>query len=235
MKTVLKSIVLAVAAFSAASASASLSDLSVNVGAINVAPNDSSSSLNVVEAVAGLPAGSTQAAVNSNTQLGLTFDYKFNANWTAELVAATPFSHDVSVEGSVVDGLPIGSTKHLPPTLLAQYHFDLGNSNFDPFVGVLNYTKFFDSGVSPELKATLRALEVTDANDDVDLTLDDSFGLALQAGFNYKINDHWGAHFMVSKIDIDTEANVTVNGASIQKVDVQIDPLVVMVGVRWSM
>lgn len=235
MKTVLKSIVLAVAALSAASASANWSNLSVNVGAINVAPNDSSSSLNVVEAVAGLPAGSTQAAVNSNTQLGLTFDYKFNANWTAELVAATPFSHDVSVKGSSVDGLPIGSTKHLPPTLLAQYHF-VTTSNFDPFVGVgLNYTKFFDSGVSPELKATLRALEVTDANDDVDLTLDDSFGLALQAGFNYKINDHWGAHFMVSKIDIDTEANVTVNGASIQKVDVQIDPLVVMVGVRWSM
>lgn len=233
MKTTIRVIVLAVGALSAVPAFA---NLSVNVGAITVAPNDSSSTLNVVETVAGLPAGSTQVAVNNNTQLGFTIDYKINNNWTAELIAATPFSHDVNVKGSLIDGLDIGSTKHLPPTLVAQYHFDLGNSKFDPFVGVgLNYTKFFDASASDTLKTTLRTLNVTKAGDNVDLDLDDSFGLALQAGVNYKINDNWGAHFAVSKIDIDTEANVTVNGNSIQKVDVQIDPMVVMVGVRFSM
>ncbi len=233
MKTTIRVIVLAVGALSAVPAFA---NLSVNVGAITVAPNDSSSTLNVVETVAGLPAGSTQVAVNNNTQLGFTIDYKINNNWTAELIAATPFSHDVNVKGSAIDGLDIGSTKHLPPTLVAQYHFDLGNSKFDPFVGVgLNYTKFFDASASDTLKTTLRTLNVTKAGDNVDLDLDDSFGLALQAGVNYKINDNWGAHFAVSKIDIDTEANVTVNGNSIQKVDVQIDPMVVMVGVRFSM
>ena len=233
MKTTIRVIVLAVGALSAVPAFA---NLSVNVGAITVAPNDSSSTLNVVETVAGLPAGSTQVAVNNNTQLGFTIDYKINNNWTAELIAATPFSHDVNVKGSAIDGLDIGNTKHLPPTLVAQYHFDLGNSKFDPFVGVgLNYTKFFDASASDTLKTTLRTLNVTKASDNVDLDLDDSFGLALQAGVNYKINDNWGAHFAVSKIDIDTEANVTVNGNSIQKVDVQIDPMVVMVGVRFSM
>ncbi len=233
MKTTLRLIVLAVGALSAVPAFA---NISVNVGAITVAPNDSSSTLNVVESVAGLPAGSTQVSVNNNTQLGLTIDYKINNNWTAELIAATPFTHDVKVKGSAIDGLDVGSTKHLPPTLVAQYHFDMGNSNIDPFVGVgLNYTKFFSASASNTLKTTLQALDVTTANDKVDLDLDDSFGLALQAGVNYKINDNWGAHFAVSKIDIDTEANVTVNGASIQKVDVQIDPMVVMVGVRFSM
>ncbi len=233
MKTTLRLIVLAVGALSAVPAFA---NISVNVGAITVAPNDSSSTLNVVESVAGLPAGSTQVSVNNNTQLGLTIDYKINNNWTAELIAATPFTHDVKVKGSAIDGLDVGSTKHLPPTLVAQYHFDMGNSNIDPFVGVgLNYTKFFSASASNTLKTTLQALDVTTASDKVDLDLDDSFGLALQAGVNYKINDNWGAHFAVSKIDIDTEANVTVNGASIQKVDVQIDPMVVMVGVRFSM
>ncbi len=233
MKTTLRLIVLAVGALSAVPAFA---NISVNVGAITVAPNDSSSTLNVVESVAGLPAGSTQVSVNNNTQLGLTIDYKINNNWTAELIAATPFTHDVKVKGSAIDGLDVGSTKHLPPTLVAQYHFDMGNSNIDPFVGVgLNYTKFFSASASNTLKTTLQARDVTTANDKVDLDLDDSFGLALQAGVNYKINDNWGAHFAVSKIDIDTEANVTVNGASIQKVDVQIDPMVVMVGVRFSM
>jgi outer membrane protein len=233
MKTTFKILALALGTLTSASA---LANISVNVGAINVAPNDSSTSLNVVESVAGLPAGSTAVGVNSNTQLGLTFDYKIDRNWTVELIAATPFSHDIEVEGSAIDGLDIGNTKHLPPTLLAQYHFDLGNSNLDPFIGLgLNYTKFFDTSASGVLKSTLEALKVAKANDNVDLKLKDSWGLALQAGVNYKLDENWGLHFMVSKMDIDTVGEVRLNGATIQSVDVQIDPLVVMAGVRWSM
>jgi len=233
MKTTIKVLALTVGTLTSASA---LANISVNVGAINVAPNDSSTSLNVVESVAGLPAGSTAVGVNSNTQLGLTIDYKIDKNWTVELIAATPFSHDIEVEGSAIDGLDIGNTKHLPPTLLAQYHFDLGNSNLDPFIGLgLNYTKFFDTSASGVLKSTLQALKVATANDNVDLKLKDSWGLAVQAGVNYKLDQNWGLHFMVSKMDIDTVGEVRLNGATIQSVDVQIDPLVVMMGVRWSM
>ncbi len=232
MNTKLNLLALALAGFTTAASA----NISVNVGAITVAPNDSSSSLNVVEKVAGLPTGSTAVGVNSNSQLGLTIDYKINQNWTAELIAATPFSHDIEVEGSAIDGLDIGKTKHLPPTLVAQYHFDVGNSNFDPFVGVgLNYTKFFDESASGALKTTLQALKVTTASDDVDLKLKASWGLALQAGFNYKLSDNWGTHFAVSKMDIDTTGEVRVNDNVIQSVDVQIDPWVYMVGVRWSM
>lgn len=231
MRTSGKLTLLALATF-AASASA---NFSVNVGAITVAPNDSSSSLNVVESVAKLPAGSTSVSVNNNTQLGITLDYQLNPNWTLELIAATPFSHDIKVKGSVIDGLDIGNTKHLPPTLVAQYHFDT-DSNFDPFVGVgLNYTKFFDESASGALKNTLQALKVTTASDDVDLKLKASWGLALQAGFNYKLSDSWGLHGAVSKMDIDTTGRVMVNGTTIQSVDVQIDPWVWMLGVRWSM
>jgi len=214
----------------------SVNNLSINVGAIHVAPNDSSSSLNVVENIAGLPAGSTAVGVNSNTQLGLTVDYKIDHNWTLELIAATPFSHDIDVEGSAIDGLDIGNTKHLPPTLLAQYHFNVGDSKLDPFIGLgLNYTKFFDTSASSVLKSTLQTLNVASANDDVDLKLTDSWGLAMQAGVNYQLDKHWGLHLMVSKMDIDTTGEVRLNGNTIQSVDVQIDPLVAMVGVRWTM
>jgi outer membrane protein len=233
MKTTIKILALALGTLTSASA---LANISVNVGAINVAPNDSSTSLNVVESVAGLPAGSTAVGVNSNTQLGLTVDYQIDKNWTVELIAATPFSHDIEVEGSAIDGLDIGNTKHLPPTLLAQYHFDLGDSNLDPFIGLgLNYTKFFDTSASGVLKSTLQALKVAKASDNLDLKLKDSWGLALQAGVNYKLDKNWGLHFMVSKMDIDTVGEVRLNGATIQSVDVQIDPLVVMAGVRWSL
>lgn len=238
MKTTLSMLALVIGTLTSASALADMSvnNFSINIGAINVAPNDSSSSLNVVESVAGLPAGSTAVGVNSNTQLGLTLDYKIDNNWTLELIAATPFSHDIEVEGSAIDGLDIGNTKHLPPTLLAQYHFDLGDSKLDPFIGLgLNYTKFFDTSASGVLKSTLQALNVATANDNVDLKLKDSWGLAIQAGVNYELDKNWGLHMMVSKMDIDTVGEVRVNGNTIQSVDVQIDPLVVMVGVRWSM
>ncbi|MDR7120340.1 OmpW family outer membrane protein [Rheinheimera soli] len=232
MKTSYKTIASLVLAVSAAPA---LANWSVNVGAITVAPQDSSSHLNVVETVAGLPANSTELSVNNNTQLGITIDYQLNKNWTIELIAATPFSHDIQVKGSAINGLPIGSTKHLPPTLLAQYHFDLGNSRFDPFIGLgLNYTTFFQEEVSGELVSTLQALNVTDANDKVQLKLKDSVGLAMQAGVNIKLADSWSAHLMLSKMDIETEGRVQVNGTTIQSVDVTIDPYVWMIGARYS-
>lgn len=209
---------------------------SVNVGAIGVSPDDRSSHLNVVENVVGLTPNSTSVGVNSNTQLGLTIDYKINDNWTLEVIAATPFSHDISVKGSAVDGLSIGKTKHLPPTLMAQYHFPMSESRFDPFVGLgVNYTNFFNEEVSSELINTLQALAVTSSEDTVGLKLKDSFGLAFQAGLNIQLSSNWGMHMMLSRIDIDTTGHVQVNGSTIQSVDVKIDPYVWMMGVRFSL
>uniref|UniRef100_A0A486XK94 Outer membrane protein W n=1 Tax=Rheinheimera sp. BAL341 TaxID=1708203 RepID=A0A486XK94_9GAMM len=232
MKTTLTAITLATLLASASAAA----EFGINIGAITVAPDDSSSSLNVVEQVAGLPAGSTSVAVNSNTQLGLTFDYKFTPNWSVQLIAATPFSHDIKVKGSAIDGLKVGKTKHLPPTLLAQYHFMPENQTFDPFVGLgLNYTIFFNEKVDTQLEGALDALNVTGNNDVVGLKLKSSFGLALQAGVNVKLTDSLGLHLMLSKMDIDTSGRVQVNGNTIQQVDVNIDPYVAMVGLRWTL
>ncbi|MCH8538607.1 MAG: OmpW family protein, partial [Alkalimonas sp.] len=77
-----------------------LANFSINVGAINVSPNDDSSYLNVVESVVGLPANSAKVGVNSNTQLGLTFDYALDDHWSVQLIAATPFSHKITGKGS---------------------------------------------------------------------------------------------------------------------------------------
>lgn len=229
MKTSLSAV-----AFALSMASAPVfADFAVNIGAIGVYPDDSSSSLSVIEQVAGLPAGSTQVAVDSNLQLGITLDYMINKNWTVELIAATPFSHDISVKGSAIHGLDIGKTKHLPPTLLLQYHFNTGSDAVSPFVGLgVNYTRFFDEEVSGELKDTLGALGVVGAGDKADLSLSDSWGLALQAGVNVQFTERLGLHAMVSKMDIDTTGRVKVNGNTVQSVEVDIDPLVAMIGLR---
>lgn len=232
MKTTLSVITLA-GLIAAAPASA---EFGINVGAISVTPDDSSSHLNVIEQVAGLPTGSTTVGVNSNTQLGLTFDYQYTPNWSVQLIAATPFSHDIKVKGSAINGLKVGKTKQLPPTLLAQYHFMPQHQTFDPFVGVgLNYTVFFDEKVDGQLEGALDTLGVTGANDVVGLKLKSSFGLALQAGVNIKLTDSLGLHLMLSKMDIDTTGRVQVNNNTVQSVDVNIDPYVAMLGLRWTL
>ena len=220
--------------FGLVSGSALANDFSVNVGAISVMPDDSSGSLNVVESVAGLGPNSSGVGVNTNTQLGLTFDYALDNNWVIELVAATPFSHNISGTGSL-KGIKIGDTKHLPPTLLAQYHFDIANDNITPFIGVgANYTTFFDDQVSPAVKNLLVSTGVATTADNVDLALSNSWGVALQAGVNVELSNDWGLHFMVSKMDIDSTGDVRLNGTAIERVDVKIDPYVAMAGLRYT-
>ena len=55
--------------------------------------------------------------VNNNTQLGLTGTYMFTDNIGVELLAATPFSHEIKLGSALV-----GKTKHLPPSVYAQYY-----------------------------------------------------------------------------------------------------------------
>ena len=75
--------------------------------------------------------------VDSNTQLGVSTSYMLNPNFGVAVLAATPFKHDITLNGAT-----IGSTKHLPPTVTAQYHFNTGTP-FRPYVGAgVNYTQF---------------------------------------------------------------------------------------------
>ena len=69
-------------------------NFSVNVGAINVNPDNSSSAINEAPTL-GLKG-------DSDTQLGITVDYAFNDQWVLELIAATPFSHDVNGAGCFI-------------------------------------------------------------------------------------------------------------------------------------
>src|SRR5690606_39050129 len=66
----------------------------------------------------------------------LDVSYFFTPNIAAELILTYPQKHDVDLNGA-----GIGSIKHLPPTLLLQYHFTPQN-RFKPYVGAgLNYTR----------------------------------------------------------------------------------------------
>ncbi|WP_035202339.1 OmpW family protein [Acidovorax sp. CF316] len=77
-------------------------------------------------------------SVNDKAIPEVDVTYFFTRNIAAELVLTVPQKHDV--RASTLGG-KIGTLKHLPPSLLLQYHFDA--PGFKPYVGAgLNYTRF---------------------------------------------------------------------------------------------
>jgi outer membrane protein len=107
-----------------------------------------------------------------------------------------PFSHDINLNGSG----KVAETKHLPPTLSQQYHFN-PNGAWRPYVGAgLNYTVFFRG-------KTVGALAGSD------LELDPSWGLATQFGMDVDLGSDWFVNVDGRWFDIDTDAKL--NGARI--------------------
>ncbi|MEX0309914.1 MAG: OmpW family protein [Tateyamaria sp.] len=143
-----------------------------------------------------------EADIDDGFALTLTGEYFFRDNWGIELLAATPFSHDISLAGVGF----AGSVEHLPPTLSINYHVPT-DANWKPYFGIgVNYTTFFDE------ESPLGNLE-----------LDDSWGVSVQAGIDFALSDREAFRTNIRWIDIDSD--VTLNGAHIGTAE--IDPVVV--------
>lgn len=204
-------------------------DIIVRAGAATVDPQEDSSELKV----GGADVAGTKATLDSDTQLGLNFAYMITNNIGIELLAATPFSHSVGINGvDAALGNPAGTIdgsfddiKHLPPTLSAVYYPLDSQSAFQPYVGLgINYTIFFDEELSSRQKD----------NGFSNLELDDSWGLAYQIGMDYMLNDNLLLNAQVRYIDIDTTATVDHSALGKVKVDVDVDPFVYMIGLGYK-
>ena len=156
-------------------------------------------------------------SVDDGTSLVFNGTYFFTPNVGLEVLAAWPFSHDIKL---VAGGPKVAETKHLPPTFSLQYHF-AGDAALRPYAGAgLNYTNFFDE-------------KTTGALEGASLSLDDSFGLALQLGADFDLSDTMFLNFDVRWIDIETEATVgTIEGDLV--FDVAIDPMVYSLTLGWK-
>lgn len=155
-------------------------------------------------------------SVDSATTLIFNGSYFFTPNIALEVLAAAPFSHDIhDPTGSV----KLAETKHLPPTFSLQYHFNT-QGKFHPYVGAgLNYTTFFDEETTSALPAGAT------------LSLDDSFGLALQLGADFDLTDKMFLNVDVRWADIDTEASIPQVPLTF---DVDIDPMVYSIALGWK-
>jgi outer membrane protein len=201
-------------------------DIIVRAGAITVDPKENSSDI-WVGALNSDVAGS-KATLDSDTQLGLNFAYMMTDNIGIELLAATPFSHNVGVKGmpGAFAGLNgnLGELKHLPPTLSVVYYPLDASSAFQPYVGAgINYTWFFDTQLSSEAESKGFS----------GLDMKDSWGLAAQVGMDYMLTDNIMLNAQVRYIDIDTTGTTSFGGVKV-KVDVDVDPFVYMIGLGYK-
>ena len=168
--------------------------------------------------------------VDDDTQLGLNFAYFISDRWNVEVLASTPFSHDIVVNDNPLGLGQLGSADQLPPTVTFNYFLGSSKSSFQPYVGVgVNATLFFDE-------------EFTESNEALgfsDLDLDESFGLSAQIGFDYFISEKWLINASVRYIDISTDATFTLNNAGLGSnnaqgaVSVDIDPIVTTISLGY--
>ena len=152
-------------------------------------------------------------SINNKTIPELDVSYFFTPNIAAELVLTYPQKHDLRSNGA-----QIGSLKHLPPTLLAQYHFT-NMQGFKPYLGAgVNYTRFssvrFDSGVNAALNPSI------DKN---------SFGWALQAGVDIPLSKNLYLNVDVKKVQIKTD--VSSFGGKVG--EYKVNPVLFGVGLGW--
>ena len=197
MKTYLGLSVLALALAASATPAVAQSrgDFTLGVGVHNVEPKSNNGAL------AG---GTLPLDIGSDVRPTITGEYFLRDGLGIEVLAALPFEHDISVKGVG----RVGSTKHLPPTVSLQYHFNNGGK-VSPLLGVgLNYTTFFQEDTTGALAGTR-------------LELGDSWGAAVHAGVDFRIGTRGALRVDARWMDIDTD--VRVNGARMGTAN--IDPM----------
>lgn len=146
--------------------------------------------------------------VSDKTIPEVDITYFFTPNWAAELILTYPQKHTVTL-----DGASIGTFRHLPPTLTAQYHF-LPGAVFNPYVGAgVNYTLLS----KVDLLGGAARLE------------HDSVGLALQAGVDFRIDSRWSINVDVKKLQL--RSDVAIGG--VQASRVKVDPVLLGIGVGY--
>ncbi|ESY79407.1 membrane protein [Mesorhizobium sp. LNHC221B00] len=145
----------------------------------------------------------------------LDISYFFTENIAAELILGTTYANIGGQD--TIGGLgSIGKAWLLPPTLTLQYHFTNFGA-FKPYLGAgVNYTIFYnqDTGSADALKVK------------------NTFGTALQVGFDYMVDQHWGINFDVKKLFLKPDFDVTVGGAKLTG-KAELDPWLIGTGVTY--
>ena len=180
----------------------------LRVRALGVLPDPAARLSAAGASLTGAGVGITDAAI---PELDIT--YFITKNIAAELILGVT-RHGIQGAGTLA-GTRIGTTWILPPTLTVQYHFD-GFGPFKPYVGAgVNYSIFFGE----QERGGFTGFRLTN-----------SVAPALQAGFDYMLDEHWGLNVDVKKLFLDTKVKLN---AGVIRGRVDIDPWIVGTGITY--
>lgn len=180
----------------------------VRARAVRLVPADNSTAIPAL----GVPEDAID--VSSKTIPDVDISYFLTPNIGIELVLTVPQKHHVSIDGVG----RIGSFKHLPPTLLAQYHF-LPDARFSPYVGAgINYTIIYDDKITVPGVGNLR-------------TENSSIGPAVQIGADYHLDRNWLLNVDFKYIGLRTDVKVESTATKVTKV--KVDPFLFGIGIGY--
>jgi outer membrane protein len=185
-------------------------DVLVRAHILGVFPEDNSSSISTINGTVD---------ISSRVAPEVDLSYFFTDHISAQVIA-TMLRGSITAKGTSVGDVKVGGVTVLPPTITAQYHF-MPRSAFSPYIGA---------------GATIFILFAKDAaqGDGVvkELHTDSHLGAALQAGFDYRLNDRWFLNLELNQIFVATHATVVTAIGTVQaKTDV--DPFLVGLGLGY--
>ncbi|WCO00480.1 OmpW/AlkL family protein [Psychroserpens ponticola] len=133
--------------------------------------------------------------------------YFLTKNFSAELMLTTS-KHNIEID----EGSDLGSVSMIPLNINFQYHFYFGK--FKPYFATgMVYSIFYGE----------------DAGDLESLEFESALGHSLQLGADYSINDKWFINLDLKKMFLKTD--ITANNDNSNKVEVNVDPILVGLGV----
>jgi outer membrane protein len=202
----------------------------VKLGISNVQPHSSASDVTGPFTPDGI-----SLEVRDKTTPFVSYTREISAQWEVELGLGIPPKHDIvlKINNAALPGSAqalsgqVGATiRQVAPTVFANYRFLEKTSRFRPFVGAgINHTHF-DKAHSTAVGDALNGGPSS-------ISLKDSFGLALQAGVAWRLDNAWSVSASLATARV--KSKITTNTLGIERhADITFKPRVFTVAMGYS-
>jgi len=167
-------------------------------------------------------------SASSETIPGLGLTYFVSEKLALETYLALPPTHDVFVSG--LPGIDKGATAAmLPLAVFGQYHHAIPETRFTLVGGVgLIYAMFRDIDVTTQ---------VSQLDPTIKFIAEDTFGLSLQVGGQYELNDRFHLRATYTKMFLDVDFDITTSVSFLGNLSstLGLDPDIFMLGMAYML